>query len=279
MIAVLGGLGAAVAWTVTALAATQASRRIGVASTLAWVMLVGLAVVAPAAALEGLPAELDSAAAGWLVLAGAGNVLGLGLEYAGLRAGKVGLVIPIVSTEGAIAAAFAVVAGEHLSPPLAAALATVTVGVILTSATRGGEGGHRVRATAFAVGSALAFGASLYAAGRVAAELPIAWVALPARAIGVLVLVIPLAVVSSLRLPHGAAPLVVAAGLCEVLGIAAFVVGARDEIAVAAVLASQFAALAVLAAFFLFHERLTRLQAAGVAAIAVGVAAAALQSA
>jgi drug/metabolite transporter (DMT)-like permease len=42
---------------------------------------------------------------------------------------------------------------------------------------------------------------------------------------------------------------------------------------VAAVLASQFAALAVIAAFLLFGERLTRTQVAGVVAIAIGVAA------
>ena len=37
-------------------------------------------------------------------------------------------------------------------------------------------------------------------------------------------------------------------------------------------LASQFAGLAALAAFVLFRERLTRVQLAGVVAIAVGVA-------
>ena len=64
----------------------------------------------------------------------------------------------------------------------------------------------------------------------------------------------------------------IVAGLCEVGGVASFAVGARDSIAISAVLASQFAALAVLAAYVLFRERITRLQLAGVAAIAVGVA-------
>jgi multidrug transporter EmrE-like cation transporter len=41
---------------------------------------------------------------------------------------------------------------------------------------------------------------------------------------------------------------------------------------VSAVLASQFAALAALAAFLLFDERLARVQLAGIAVIAVGVA-------
>jgi multidrug transporter EmrE-like cation transporter len=50
------------------------------------------------------------------------------------------------------------------------------------------------------------------------------------------------------------------------------VLGSRHSIAVSAVLASQFAALAAVTAFVLFHERLTRVQLAGIAVIAVGVA-------
>jgi drug/metabolite transporter (DMT)-like permease len=69
-----------------------------------------------------------------------------------------------------------------------------------------------------------------------------------------------------------AAPLVVAAGLCEVLGFVSFTLGARHGIAVAAVLASQFAAIAAVAAYVLFGERLARVQIAGVAAIVAGVA-------
>ena len=42
-------------------------------------------------------------------------------------------------------------------------------------------------------------------------------------------------------------------------------------IAVAAVLSSQFAAIAAVAAFFLFRERLQRLQVVGVALIAAGI--------
>jgi hypothetical protein len=76
-----------------------------------------------------------------------------------------------------------------------------------------------------------------------------------------------------LRITRAALPLVVASGLAELGGFTAYAVGARHGIAVAAVLASQFAALAVIAAFLLFAERLTRTQVAGVVAIAIGVAA------
>jgi drug/metabolite transporter (DMT)-like permease len=62
-------------------------------------------------------------------------------------------------------------------------------------------------------------------------------------------------------------------GLFEVAGFALFAVGAHHGIAVAAVLSSLFAAIAAAAAYFLFRERLTRTQAAGVGVVVAGVAA------
>ena len=58
MIAILGGLGAALAWAVTTLTAQRASREIGTYSTLAWVMLTGFLVVAPVALAQGRPDSL-----------------------------------------------------------------------------------------------------------------------------------------------------------------------------------------------------------------------------
>jgi len=51
MLAILGGLGAALAWTVTTLVASRASRLIDAWSLLATVMTVGLLVSAPVAAI------------------------------------------------------------------------------------------------------------------------------------------------------------------------------------------------------------------------------------
>ncbi len=70
-----------------------------------------------------------------------------------------------------------------------------------------------------------------------------------------------------------AAPLVVCAGVCEVLGFASFTLGARHDIAVAAVLSCQFAAIAAVGAFVFFGERLARPQLAGVLVVLLGVSA------
>jgi drug/metabolite transporter (DMT)-like permease len=278
--AILGGLGAAVAWAVTLLCTSRATRMIGSASVLAWVMLTGFCIVVPWAAIEGIPGELDRGSAAWLLLAGIGNIVGLFLVYTALREGKVGIVGPIVSTEGAIAAVLAVLAGENLAVGSAAMLLLIAAGIALAATTADSDdvsevatavGRHR-SVPVVALLAACSFGTSIYATARASAELPIAWAVAPPRILGVLFVFVPLAASSRLRLTRPALPLVVTAGIAEVVGFALFAVGSRHGVAVAAVLASQFAAIAAVAAYFLFRERLTRVQVAGVATIVIGVA-------
>ena len=275
MIAVLGGLGAAVAWATTLICATRATRLIGGPSVLAWVMLIGLVVTLPWALYGGVP-DVDGTAMQWLILAGVGNCAGLLLVYAGVRIGKVGVVAPITSTEGAVAALLAVAAGEQLAAGTGLALAVVAVGIVLAGVSRDSSGSDAsstdVRAALFGAAAALSFGVSLYATGRVAADLPVAWAILPPRIVGVVAIALPLALAARLTLTRQALPFLLVAGVAEVAGFVFFALGARDGIAVSAVLASQFGVIAAIMAAVLFHERLTRLQVGGLVTIAVGVA-------
>ena len=214
-----------------------------------------------------------------LVLAGAANLGGLLLVVTALRAGKVSIVAPIVSTEGAIAAVLAVLAGEAISPGAGVTLALVAAGIALASAGTEDEVLEETsvrdprRAVALAIVAALSFGVSLYATGKVSDDLAIPWALLPARVLGILFIAVPLLFARRLVVTREGLPFVVLAGIGEVVGFAAFTLGARDAISISAVLASQFGVLAAVAAYALFGERLSRLQTAGVAAIAVGVAA------
>lgn len=275
MIAVAGGLGAALAFAATTLLYARSITLIDPLSVVSWVMAVGLALLVAPLAVAGIPDGLDRRTLGWLAISGAGNIAGLLLEFAAFRTGAVGIVAPIVSTEGALAALASVASGEHLGAGSAAALAVVVAGVVMAAVATGETGPReaRLRTALFAVGSAGCFGGSLFATGHVGRSLPLAWAALPPRLVGVAVIAIPLAATARLRLTRRAAPLVALAGACEVGGFAAFVVGARHGLAVSAVLASQFGALAALLGLVLFRERLTRTQIAGVATIAIGVAA------
>jgi drug/metabolite transporter (DMT)-like permease len=276
MIAVLGGLGAAVAWAVSTLCSSRSSRLIAPPLVVAWVMVIGLVITAPLALVSGVPSALGHEPGVWVLIAGAGNVAGLWLAYAALRAGQVALVAPLASTEGAIAAVIAIVAGETVAPGVGVTLAAIAIGICLASLPpedRSVEAhANHLKAALLALGAACTFGVSLYATGRAGSSLPSAWVVLAARLIGTVVLALPLALSGRLRLTRRVAPLVVTSGVCEVLGFYSYIAGARHGIAIAAVLSSQFGALAGIGAYYLFGDRLTRVQLAGVAALLAGVA-------
>lgn len=277
MLAILGGLGAAVAWAVSVLCSSRSSRLIDPMAVVAWVMLVGLIVTAPLAAAAGVPARLHGSALVWLMVSGAGNVSGLILNYYALRIGQVSLVAPIVSTEGAIAAVISVIAGASVAVSVAAALLAIVVGVGLASVPAPDaaleDAARHPRVVLFAVASTLCFGASLYATGRAGAALPASWVVLSARLIGAVALALPLAMAGRLHLTRRALPFIVASGLAEVAGFYSYTWGSRHGLAVAAVLSSQFAVVALAASYVLFRERLSRVQFTGVACVLVGVAA------
>jgi drug/metabolite transporter (DMT)-like permease len=276
VIPILGGLGAAICWSVSILCSSQSARRIGAPSSLAWVMLVGSVFTLPAIALAG-PVNLGAREFGLLAVSGITNVVGILFVLTALRSGKVSVVAPITSTEGAIAAVIAVIAGEQLAPGAGLVLGAIVVGVVLAASERHPEAIQNARfgpitTALLALAAASCFGINLFVSGLIGQELPLAWSALPARLTGVLVIAIPLILLRRLRLTRAAAPLVLVTGLTEVLGIASFAFGAREGIAIASVISSQFAAIAAVAAVILLRERLARVQVVGVATISVGVA-------
>jgi drug/metabolite transporter (DMT)-like permease len=276
LIAIFAGLAAALFWTVATLLSSRSGRMIGAPSTLAWVMVVGLAIAAPLALLDAPPSLTPSLVA-LLLLSGVGNAVGLLLAYAALRLGKVGIVAAIISSEGAVAAAIAVVAGEAVSPPVGVVLGVIAVGIVI-AARRGDESPAGTvaapgRAAWLAIGGAFALGTGLYATGKVGTEAPLIWVLLSARVIGTLLVFMPLALSARLRLTRAVLPLVVAGGCCEVAGLASFTIAARHNLAIASVLASQVGALASVSAYLLFGERIGRLQIAGIATIVIGLVA------
>jgi drug/metabolite transporter (DMT)-like permease len=296
LVAVLGGLGAAVCFTVSALCASSSSQEIGAESTLAWVMLIGLVLVVPPAAALADPAQLSPAVLGLLAAAGVTNVAGLLVEYVAFRRGKVGVVTGIASTEGMVAALISAVAGARLGIRNGLLLALVTLGVAVSAASPdddapspppvpadgvpadgvqadGGQadGRRAVRGAVLAVPVALLFGVTLYTTGRAGQQVSVLWALVPARLFGSALVTAPLAARRRLRLTRRALPLVAAAGAAEVLGVLSYTLGARHGLAVAAVLSSQFAALTAVAAYVIHGQRLSRSQLAGLAAVVAGV--------
>jgi drug/metabolite transporter (DMT)-like permease len=311
MTAILAGLGAASLWATATLCSSRSSRMLGSRVVLAWIMIVGVAVGLPIAIVSPPPSSMAPSTVALLLVAGTCYVLGLQLTYAALRLGKVSIVAPIVSTEGAVAALVSVALGDPLGAVAGVMLIAIAMGVVLSSIERAGPdvpagdfdvvadaidepqrtvdkepitaGGPPPetiptavpvdgrRTAALSIAAALLFGVGIVAAGRSAHLVPVSWVALSARLIGIVGVVIPLLIQGRLRLSRAALPLVVIAGAGEVLGSMLSAFGSRESIAITAVMGSQFAALAAVAAFFLFGERLARIQLAGVVLIVAGV--------
>jgi len=273
--AILGGLVAAAMWAVSTLSTSRSSKLIPPSSVLAGVMLVGAIITAPFALSSGVPEGLDLKTLAVVLASGLANLIGLLLSYSSLRVGKVGVVAPITSTQGAVAAVIAVLAGETIAPGSGLMLVLIAVGVALaslSSATDTVDGRDGASGALLAGVAAALFGFGLYTIGRVSADLPVAWVLFLQRFLGVLVVTSPLAALGRVRFTRQAFPFVLVSGVCEILGLIAFSIGAREGIAVASILSSQFAALAAVVAYFVFDERLRRVQVAGVTAIVVGVA-------
>lgn len=275
MTAVLAGLGAAVAFSVSALCAARAAQLIGPWSTAAWSMLIGLGVVAPLVLVTGLPEDVDAGSWALLGAIAVANPLGLGLQYLAYGSGKVAIVSAVVSTEGAIAGLIAVAGGERLAAVQGLGLCLITAGVCAAAMAPDPSpvtGQRPLRALALALAVAVLFAVALYSAGKAGSSTSIALALVPARLGGALLIAAPLALTSRLRLTRGAVPLVMGAGLAELAGVTSIVVGSGSSLAVTAVLSAQWAALTAVGAYFWLGQRLGATQFAGMAAIIGGVA-------
>ncbi len=274
MIAVVGGLGAALAWALATLAAARASRVLGPWSTTALVVFIGLLVVMPVVVLEAPAEPIAAADLAWLTVAGLGYSIGMVFNYAALTGGKVPVTAPIVSTEGSIAAALAVLTGEAASPLLGVMLALIAVGIFVVAWQPGGGAdvlaGEGARYVAYAVLAAVIFGVGLYGAGRASEGVPPSWVVAAGRIAGVALLTLPLALTRRLRFERPVLPFLLVAAVAEVAGVYLFAWGAAESIAITSVLSSQFAVMAALMAHAL-GERISSRQWGGVAAVTTGV--------
>jgi len=239
---------------------------VGLQLTYAALRIGKVSIVAPIVATEGAVAALIAVALGDRI----GPVAGLMLLL--IASGVVLSTLEPGRTDVA-AGDFDLVADAIDDAPKAPPTPTAPptpIGAVAVTAIEERPGDVR-RAALYAGTAALIFGVGIVAAGRSASLVPVAWVALVARLVGLVVVVIPLVMQGRLRVTRAALPLVVIAGVGEVIGSMLSAWGSRESIAITAVMGSQFAALAAVAAFFLFGERLGRRQIAGVVLIVTGV--------
>ena len=276
MIAIFGGGIAAFCWGMSTVLAGRSSRQIGAASTLAWVGIAGAIVITPVVIWYGVPKAITLQDVILVLVAGFGSVVGLRLTYAALAKGKVGVVVAITSTEGAIAAVVAFVFGEAFGPVTALGVLLATAGVAAVGFGRHVDDSHEMvrdnrSAALTAGGAALIFGTSLYVSGDVAQRVGPPWVVFAARYLGVLTMAVPLLIRGQLQAARPALYFACAAGILESSGFVGFLWGAGDGIGIAAVVATQYATIATLISWFILHERLSRVQIAGIVTVIGGV--------
>jgi hypothetical protein len=258
----------AVLWGAPDVWLAQAARRVGPLAVVFGSILVGTLLLAPAAAFVATP-DWTARGVGLGVLAGVLSVVAYLIAYTAFRHGAVSVVAPIISCEGAVAAAIALGTGERLDAGVLVLLGVATAGVVLAAM---GVGGGRGGALPAAVAACM-WGGILVLSDLVADDLGVFWGFF-------LIRVVALAAALALGLARSAAGAWLADrwriavwGVADTGAYLLFVAAADSgPVAVASVLAAQFATVAVLVAV-LSGERPLRRQLAGVALVIASVSA------
>jgi len=89
----------------------------------------------------------------------------------------------------------------------------------------------------------------------------------------VVLVTLPLVLLRRAAVGRRALLFIAVTGVAEIVGLVAFAVGARQDIAVTSVLGSMFPPIAAVAAFVLFRERLAPRQILGIGVVVAGIGA------
>ncbi len=279
MFTVVGGLLAAVCWSAAGLASSVAGRRVGPMLALGWVSLVATVIVVFAAfAVDGAPRDVPGSELAWAAVYGIALVGALATAFKSMTLGPVGLVSPVISTEGAFATLLGLALGETIGGITGLALGVIVFGIVLSAVDADPLGGGMLAATAvnrralsIGLASAVLFAVTLVAASR-ADSLGVLWTIAVGRIACVLFISIPVLTRERLRRPVGAWRMLGINCAGDLAGFTLFIMATEDGVAIPAVLASQYATLTALFGYFVFKERLKPWQWTGVALTIAGTA-------
>ena len=263
MTPLLLALAASLAWGVGDFVGPLVSRTLGALPVLFWAQVGGVASIAIAVAVRG------GEPTGWGVLyaigAAFGGMLGLAAYYRGMVAGAMSVVAPIAGASAVIPVVFGIATGD--SPSVAQVL-----GVALASVEHH-EGKRRVAAGAgLALVAACGFGFYfpwMHAAGKV----DFWWASLVFRTTALLLVAsVAAGKHPPLRVRPGYLAIACAVGIIDTAGNVSFAASSgKGLISLTAVLASLYPVVTVLLAASTLHERVARLQKAGIALTLAGV--------
>lgn len=214
-------------------------------------------------------------------LAGVAGAFGILLLYAGLAAGRMGIVSPITAGIGAgLPVIWGLVRGEHLAAHAAAGLGITFVAIILCSVSFG----EQVAANGLtrfglplgvpeALGSGLCLGTFFIAIGSIGAGGGLTPLAVARSTSIVALLVAGLAARRKVAIPSRYVLRVIACGALDMLANVCFVLAmGSGMLAIVAILSSLYPAATVILAALINSERLTPPQWTGVVFALTGIA-------
>jgi drug/metabolite transporter (DMT)-like permease len=271
MTSLLCGLAAACCWASTNVLATRVARGPDPRDYAFWFNAFGCAICAPLGLAFLSSASISMEELAWLVVAGLGTAATVRLLAVALARGRLGVVGPLMSLEGAVAAMLALSISGRLS---GFAIGGITVSALgSVTVARGARRRGTLAGATYALLGAACAGVALWALGRQSVMPLVALMIV--RAVGAASLA---PTVRSWRIPSSARWLLPIAAL-DIAGNVLFMLGARaGSLPDTAVLAAQFGTLTALAGVWHMKEALSRQQAAGLLILAAGVSVIAVAS-
>jgi drug/metabolite transporter (DMT)-like permease len=273
---VVFGLGASLVWGLSDFGGGLSARRAPLAGVLVVAQSAGLAFALVATAIRGEPpvgAPFTATDLGLSVVAGLCGTVGLSALYRGLSGGRMGVVAPVAGVVSTSIPVLAGIALEGLPPALVVAgMGLAVVAVVLVSQVGEGEPG-RPSGLRWALVSGLGMGTFALAASRLGPGLLFG----PIVVVRIIQIAIFIAAIGARRLPWRVPgrviPLVLTAGVLDVVGNALFLASIQSgALAVAAVTSSLFPVVTAILAVLVLREHVTRIHAVGIAAAAVAIA-------
>ena len=272
--AVLLALASAAVWGTADFSGGLISRRVAT---------IPVTVISQAAGFAAILSRSRSPAAGSTgtrsgsgILAGIGGGTGLAAFYKALSLGTMSIVSPVVACGAVVPFAVAIATGERPSGVAFAGAGLAIGGAVLASAEeRHATEANRARAVALAVAAAVALGLFTYFLGLGSRE-GSALSTLTGARVGSLGFLLLLAAGrrESLRVGRRWILPIVGIGLLDMSANALFAFASRHGLlSLVSVLGSLYPVMTILLAYLVLHERLSRVQLAGVATALVGVAA------
>jgi drug/metabolite transporter (DMT)-like permease len=274
VLAIALSLCASMSWGLADFMAGLKSRRLGVLTVLAWVEGVGLVVVLAVIVAAGEPLP-DARTTVYAVLAGTAGVSALGAFYRALSVGTMSIVAPISATGVMLPVIVGLASGDTLTIVIGLGMAAAIGGVLMASREEVdelAEGGPNRTAVILALTAAAGFGL-YFTLGDIAADGSVLWLLAAGRFVA-LPFILGLLVRSGAPLRPGRTDAwqLALIGCADLAATGLYGLATREgDLSIVAVVGSLYPVVTVLLARGVLKERITRLQAAGVALALVGV--------